>query len=95
MNVVITTAAIPGRPAPKIITQAMVEGMKPGSVIIDIAAETGGNCELTRAGETVIHNGVSIVGPINLASQLAMDSSEMYARNLYNLSVADDHRRSV
>jgi len=84
MNVVITTAAIPGRPAPKIITQAMAEGMQPGSVIIDIAAETGGNCELTKAGETVIHNGVSVVGPINLASQLAMDSSEMYARNLYN-----------
>jgi NAD(P) transhydrogenase subunit alpha len=84
MNVVITTAAIPGRPAPKIITQAMVEGMTPGSVIIDIAAETGGNCDVTRAGETVIHKGVSIVGPVNLASQLAMDSSEMYARNLYN-----------
>ena len=84
MNVVITTAAIPGRPAPKIITRAMVEGMKPGSVIIDIAAETGGNCELTRVGETVIHYGVSVVGPINLASQLAMDSSQMYARNLYN-----------
>ena len=84
MNVVITTAAIPGRPAPKIITQAMVEGMMPGSVIIDIAAETGGNCDVTRAGETVVHDGVSIVGPVNLASQLAMDSSEMYARNLYN-----------
>ena len=84
MNVVITTAAIPGRPAPRIITKAMVEGMKPGSVIVDIAAETGGNCELTRAGETIEHNGVRIVGPINLPSSAAMDASDMYARNLYN-----------
>jgi len=84
IDVVITTAAVPGRKAPRIITQDMVENMKPGSVIVDIAAETGGNCELSQAGETKIHNGVVIVGPVNLASQLAMDSSDMYARNLYN-----------
>ncbi len=84
MNVVITTAAIPGRPAPKIITTTMVEGMPAGSVIVDIAAETGGNCELTEAGETVEHGGVRIVGPVNLPSSAAMDASDMYARNLYN-----------
>lgn len=85
VNVIITTAAIPGRPAPRIITKAMVERMKPGTVIVDIAAETGGNCELSEAGKTVNHNGVLIVGPENLASQLPMDASDMYARNIYNL----------
>lgn len=84
VNVVVTTAAVPGRPAPRILTQAMVERMKPGSVIVDIAAESGGNCEVTQAGTTVIHNEVSVVGPVNLASQLPMDASDMYARNLYN-----------
>jgi NAD(P) transhydrogenase subunit alpha len=84
VNIVITTAAVPGRPAPKILTQAMVERMKPGSVVVDIAAETGGNCEVTEAGKTIIHNDVSVVGPVNLASQLPMDASDMYARNLYN-----------
>jgi len=83
-DVVITTAAIPGRTAPRIISAATVARMKPGAVIVDIAAETGGNCELTRAGETVVHNGVKIVGPVNLASQLAAHASEMYARNLLN-----------
>ena len=58
--------------------------MKPGAVIVDIAAESGGNCELTRAGETVLHNGVKIVGPVNLPAQLAYHASEMYARNLLN-----------
>jgi proton-translocating NAD(P)+ transhydrogenase subunit alpha len=83
-DVVITTAAVPGRTAPRIISRAAVERMKPGAVIVDIAAESGGNCELTRAGETVLHRGVKIVGPVNLASQLAYHASEMYARNLLN-----------
>jgi NAD(P) transhydrogenase subunit alpha len=83
-NVVISTAALPGRPSPRIITTAMVESMKPGSVIIDLAAEGGGNCELTRAGEDVEHNGVSIVGPLNVPSMLAVHASEMYAKNLLN-----------
>ncbi len=83
-DVVITTAAIPGRPAPRIISAEAVANMKPGAVIVDLAAETGGNCELTRAGETVEKHGVRIVGPINLAAQLANHASEMYARNLYN-----------
>ncbi len=74
----------PGRPAPKIISRAAVERMRPGSVVVDIAAEQGGNCELTRAGETVEHNGVRIVGPVNLPASLAYNASEMYARNLLN-----------
>ncbi len=84
VDVVICTAAVPGRPAPKIITQAMVEGMRPGSVVEDLAAETGGNCEATRPGETVEVGGVIVDGPLNLASQGAVHASEMYARNLYN-----------
>jgi NAD(P) transhydrogenase subunit alpha len=84
MDAVITTAAVPGRPAPKIITRDAVERMKTGSVIVDIAAESGGNCELTRAGETVVHHGVRIVGPVNLASSLATHASAMYSRNLLN-----------
>jgi H+-translocating NAD(P) transhydrogenase subunit alpha len=83
-DAVITTAAIPGRRAPLIVPRAAVERMKAGSVIVDIPAESGGNCELTRAGETVVHNGVRIVGPVNLPAQLAYHASEMYARNLLN-----------
>ena len=83
-DVVITTAAIPGRPAPRIISAAAVAMMKPGAVIIDVAAETGGNCELTKPGETVIENNVKIVGPINLPASLGRHASEMYARNLFN-----------
>jgi NAD(P) transhydrogenase subunit alpha len=83
-NVVITTALIPGRPAPKIITRAMVEAMAPGSVIVDIAAEAGGNCELTQANQVVKHQGVAIHGPVNLPSMLARDASNMYAKNLIN-----------
>jgi NAD(P) transhydrogenase subunit alpha len=83
-DAVITTAAIPGRPAPRIISRAAVERMKAGAVIVDIPAESGGNCELTRAGETVLHQGVKIVGPVNLPAQLAYHASEMYARNLLN-----------
>jgi H+-translocating NAD(P) transhydrogenase subunit alpha len=83
-DAVVTTASVPGRPAPKIISRAAVERMRPGSVLVDIAAEQGGNCELTRAGEIVVHNGVNIVGPLNLPAQLAYNASEMYARNLLN-----------
>jgi NAD(P) transhydrogenase subunit alpha len=84
VDVIVTTAAVPGRPAPKIITAAMVAGMKPGSVIVDLAAETGGNCELTRPGETYESGGVTVAGPLNLASLGALHASEMYARNVYN-----------
>ena len=83
-DAVITTASVPGRRAPRLISRAAVERMKAGAVIIDLAAESGGNCELTRAGETVLHNGVKIVGPVNLPAQLAYHASEMYARNLLN-----------
>jgi NAD(P) transhydrogenase subunit alpha len=83
-NIVISTAALPGRPSPMIISAAMVDAMKPGSVIIDLAAEGGGNCELTRAGEEIRHNGISIAGPLNVPSMLAVHASEMYAKNLLN-----------
>ena len=83
-DVLITTAAIPGRPSPKLIPTAMVEGMKPGAVIIDLAAEGGGNCELTRPGETVEHGNVIVHGPLNVPSQVALHASEMYAKNLLN-----------
>jgi len=83
-DAVITTASVPGRPAPKIVARGAVERMRAGSVIVDIAAEQGGNCELTRAGETVLHQGVKVIGPVNLPSQLAYNASEMYARNLFN-----------
>ena len=86
IDVIVTTAAVPGRPAPKIITKAMVEGMKAGAVLVDLAAETGGNCELTKPGETYVHNNVTIVGPLGLASMGAQHASEMYARNLYNFA---------
>lgn len=84
-DAVITTAAIPGRPAPKIIDRATVERMKRGSVIIDLAAETGGNCEVTQPGEQVDHQGVIVYGPKNVPSSVPVHASEMYARNLYNL----------
>lgn len=84
IDVIVCTAAVPGRPAPKIITAAMIEGMKPGSVLVDLAAETGGNCELTRPGETIEVHGVAIAGPLNLASSGAVHASEMYARNVLN-----------
>jgi len=84
-HVVITTAAIPGRPSPKIISKAMAEAMATGSVIIDIAAEGGGNCELTKPGETIEHNGIKIHGPLNIPSEMPVHASEMYAKNLFNL----------
>lgn len=83
-DAVVTTASVPGRPAPKIISRAAVERMRAGSVVVDIAAEQGGNCELTKAGETIEHQGVKIIGPLNLPGQLAYNASEMYARNLLN-----------
>jgi NAD(P) transhydrogenase subunit alpha len=86
VDVIVTTAAVPGRPAPKIITRAMVEGMRRGAVIVDLAAETGGNCEVTRAGETVDVGGVAVIGPVNLPSMGAQHASEMYAKNLHNFA---------
>ncbi|HSP00232.1 MAG TPA: Re/Si-specific NAD(P)(+) transhydrogenase subunit alpha [Thioalkalivibrio sp.] len=83
-DVLITTAAIPGRPSPKLIPESMVKGMKPGAVIVDLAAEGGGNCELTQPGETIDHGGVIIHGPLNIPSQVALHASEMYAKNLLN-----------
>jgi NAD(P) transhydrogenase subunit alpha len=83
-DAVISTASVPGRAAPRIVSRAAVERMKAGSVVIDLAAEQGGNCELTRAGETVLHGGVKIVGPVNLPATLPYHASEMYARNLFN-----------
>lgn len=83
-DVVITTAAIPGRPSPKIISKAVVEQMKPGAVIIDLAAEGGGNCEVTEPGKQVIHNDVIVFGPLNVPSELPVHASEMYSKNLLN-----------
>jgi NAD(P) transhydrogenase subunit alpha len=82
-DIVITTALIPGRPAPVLITAAMVETMRPGSVIVDLAAERGGNCELTKPGETAVSkNGVKIIGPLNIAGRLPATASALYAKNL-------------
>lgn len=81
-DAVITTAAVPGKKAPILVTEAMVKGMAPGSVILDLAAERGGNCELTRPGEKTVQYGVTIIGPINLASGAPFHSSQVYARNL-------------
>ena len=84
-DIIITTAQIPGRKAPILVTREMVKDMAPGAVIIDLAAETGGNCELTKAGETVVDNGVSVIGPINLPSSVPMHASHMYSRNVQTL----------
>jgi NAD(P) transhydrogenase subunit alpha len=81
-DVVITTALIPGRPAPKLIPQSAIESMRPGSVIVDLAAEAGGNADLTRADEEVTHNGVTIIGPTNLPSSMPYHASQLYARNV-------------
>lgn len=82
MDVVISTAAIPGRKAPLLLTADAVRGMGPGSVIVDLAAETGGNCELTRAGETVVDHGVTILGPRNLAASVPYHASQMFSKNI-------------
>jgi NAD(P) transhydrogenase subunit alpha len=84
-DVVITTAAIPGRKAPVLVTEAMVRSMQPGSVVVDLAAETGGNCELTVAGETVIKHGVMLMGPVNVPASLPFHASQMYSRNMHAL----------
>ncbi|MDX1384148.1 MAG: Re/Si-specific NAD(P)(+) transhydrogenase subunit alpha [Thermoanaerobaculia bacterium] len=84
-NVVITTAAVPGKPAPRLLTADMVRRMHPGSVVVDLAAERGGNCELTRPGEEVVENGVLILGPINLPGSVPHDASTLYSRNVLNL----------
>ncbi len=84
-DIVVTTAAIPGRPAPLLLTAEAVRNMSPGSVIVDLAAESGGNCELTEAGETVVENGVKVVGPRNLPSEMPAPASQLYAKNLENL----------
>ena len=81
-DVVITTAAVPGRKSPILITAPMAEAMQPGSVIVDIAAERGGNCELTRPGETIVHNGVTILGPVNLPSAYPAHASQMFGSNV-------------
>lgn len=81
-DVVISTAAVPGKKAPVLITAAMVEAMAPGSVIVDLAAERGGNCELTQAGKTVVHQGVVILGPLNLSSDFPYHASQLYAKNI-------------
>ena len=81
-DVVITTALIPGRPAPKLLTAEMVEAMAPGSVIVDLAAERGGNCELTKPDETVVHKGVTIIGPSNPAALVPYHASQMYSKNI-------------
>ena len=96
-DIVVTTALIPGRPAPELISQPMVESMKPGSVIIDLAAANGGNCALTKADEIVEHQGVIIAGYSNLPARMAADASSLYARNLVNLSpllVSEDGARA-
>jgi NAD(P) transhydrogenase subunit alpha len=81
-DIVITTALIPGRPAPKLISTAMIESMKPGAVIVDLAAERGGNTDLTQADKVVDHNGVAISGPLNLAGEVPVNASSLYAKNL-------------
>jgi NAD(P) transhydrogenase subunit alpha len=83
--VVITTASIPGRPSPKLISKAQVEGMKAGAVIVDLASEGGGNCEYTRPGETIQVGQVTILGPLNVPSMLGEHASELYAKNQFNL----------
>ena len=84
-DVVVTTAAIPGRKAPVLVTAEMVKGMRPGSVIVDMAAESGGNCELTKAGEITVVGGVSIDGTLNIPSTVAVHASQLYSRNVMNL----------
>ena len=85
VDVVITTALVPGRPAPKLVTAAAVEGMKPGSVVVDLAGEAGGNCEVTEPGETIVYSGVKIVSPLNLPATMAEHASQLYAKNIESL----------
>jgi NAD(P) transhydrogenase subunit alpha len=85
MDLVVTTAAIPGKPAPRLVTAEMVRSMRPGSVIVDLAADTGGNCELTRPGETVVEGGVAVIGAVNVPSSIPFHASQMYGRNVTTL----------
>jgi NAD(P) transhydrogenase subunit alpha len=84
-DLVISTAQVPGRPAPRLVTEAMVRSMKPGSVIVDLAAETGGNCECTKPGETVDVAGVAVLGPLGVPSTVPLHASQVYSRNLQTL----------
>src|SRR5690606_34246563 len=86
VDIIITTALIPGKPAPRLITAEMVQSMKPGSVIVDMAAERGGNCELTEPGKAVVKHGVTLIGYTDLNSRLAKQSSTLYATNLFRLA---------
>ena len=84
-DVVITTAAVPGKPAPRLLSTEMVDRMRPGGVIVDLAAERGGNCELTQAGEEIVHHGVTVLGPLNVAGSMPRDASALYSRNVLEL----------
>ena len=94
MDFVVATAAVPGSTAPLLISEEMVKAMRPGSVIVDVAAETGGNCELTKPGSTIVEHGVTIDGPINIASSMPVHASQMYSRNISTLlsHLVDDGR---
>jgi NAD(P) transhydrogenase subunit alpha len=96
-DVVITTAAVPGKKAPVLITREMAESMAPGSIIVDLAAERGGNCELTRPGETADHRGVTILGPVNLAAGVPFHASQLYSKNIVSflLSIVKDGLLSI
>jgi NAD(P) transhydrogenase subunit alpha len=85
VDIVITTALIPGRPAPELVSKKMVESMAPGSVIVDLAVERGGNCPLSKPGQVVEHNGVTIIGHTNMAGRIAASASHLYSRNLLSL----------
>ena len=87
MDIVITTALIPGKPSPKIISKKMVDNMKVGSIIIDLASEFGGNCELTKHGETVEYKSKKIIGPVNLPSSVSQDSSRLFSKNVLNFLI--------
>ncbi|HEY8867665.1 MAG TPA: NAD(P)(+) transhydrogenase (Re/Si-specific) subunit alpha, partial [Solirubrobacteraceae bacterium] len=97
-DVVITTALIPGRPAPLLVTEQAVKNMKPGSVVVDMAGEAGGNCELSEPGETVVKHDVTITAPLDLPSTMAEHASQLYARNiqsLLDLLVDDDGKLAL
>jgi NAD(P) transhydrogenase subunit alpha len=85
VDLVVSTAQIPGKPAPKLITPEMVKSMRAGSVIVDCAAETGGNCELSKPGETIVVNDVTIMAPLNLPSTVPFHASQMFGRNIFEL----------
>lgn len=91
VDVLITTAAVPGRPAPRLITEEMTKNLKPGTVVVDLGAEGGGNVALTEKGKTVNKNGVTYIGPVNLAGSLGLHASEMYSRNVWNLLSLMNH----